>query len=338
MVNESNKVSQLRSMESALSQSSPTTQLQADAENLIPVIQNEPRQLQLLGAQKAAYWNAKHMVAFQMFCTILLPIILTVLGDRYQTFKTWGALIGLAILLLDSWTFELLPKKLRQLGAKIQEIFDCNVLRLNWHDFKVGSKPISEDIDKCIQKYEKVDPTYNHNIRNWYRPEVSAVPLSIARLICQRLNIGWDVKLRRTYGGLVLGLTILVLLVVIVYAQAAKWNVPETILTLANLAPLFGWGGREFLKQREAADNLSRLIERFSEVWEKVKRNEMASEEFNQTSRAFQDAIFDHRQNSPVIFDWVYNFSRDNVEELMKRLVKQMIEETSHLTQSANDK
>src|SRR3954466_10774503 len=47
----------------------------------------------------------------------------------------WTVIVGLAdVLLLAGW-----QGKLRERAARIQELFDCDVLRLPWRDVKVGS-------------------------------------------------------------------------------------------------------------------------------------------------------------------------------------------------------
>jgi predicted pore-forming effector associated with SMODS systems len=45
---------------------------------------------------------------------------------------------GIAISVLDISVLEPLQKKKRTVAAKIQELFDCNVLNLGWDDFGVG--------------------------------------------------------------------------------------------------------------------------------------------------------------------------------------------------------
>jgi hypothetical protein len=42
-------------------------------------------------------------------------------------------------------------------------------------------------------------------------------------------------------------------------------------------------------------------------------------------SRELQDAIFNHRASSPLIFDWVYNFLRRRMEEQMNAGADQLV-------------
>ena len=44
-------------------------------------------------------------------------------------------------------------------------------------------------------------------------------------------------------------------------------------------------------------------------------------------SRELQDAIFNHRSSSPLIFDWVYNFLRSRMEEQMNAGADQLVNE-----------
>jgi transposase len=66
-----------------------------------------------------------------------------------------------------------------------------------------GESPDEEEVIEYSTKYLAVDSQYSQ-LRDWYRVEVGTVPLHLARIICQRSNIRWDVKLRRRYGAVVL--------------------------------------------------------------------------------------------------------------------------------------
>ena len=44
-------------------------------------------------------------------------------------------------------------------------------------------------------------------------------------------------------------------------------------------------------------------------------------------SRELQDAIFNHRASSPLIFDWVYNLLRRRMEEQMNAGADQLVSE-----------
>ena len=46
--------------------------------------------------------------------------------------------------ILDPALFNLWQQSLKQQAAKIQELFDCDVLQLEWRELKVGRRPDAE--------------------------------------------------------------------------------------------------------------------------------------------------------------------------------------------------
>jgi hypothetical protein len=296
--------------------------------NAIPATQNQEDQLKLLAAQRALYWKAKRWVAFQIILTIVVIIALVVIGDQAAWWRPWGAIAGMLILFGDTLFFESIQKRLRRRAAKIQEVFDCKVLKLDWNEFFVGSCPDEEEVIEYETKYRDVDPEYS-KLHDWYSAEVGGIPLHIARIICQRSNIRWDFKLRQRFGGIVLAFTITVVTALLAWGLVTHSSLEDTILVLASLSPLLVWGGREFQKQRESAENLTRLRENVKEVWDEIVKNKLTAEECKDKSRALQDALFDHRKNSPVVFDWIYRLLQPKSEKEMNITAQTMIDELS---------
>lgn len=115
------------------------------------------------------------------------------------------------------------------------------------------------------------------------------------------------------------------------------FSIADFLLCLMSLSPLLVLSGREFVKQREAADNLERLMGHVKRLWEQIRRRALTDEELETKSRALQDAIFDHRKNSPVIFDWVYRFYRRGAEAEMSQTAETMIAEVSESEDEKTD-
>jgi hypothetical protein len=57
----------------------------------------------------------------------------------------------------------------------------------------------------------------------------------------------------------------------------------------------------------------------------------MTPEEYNDASRGLQDVLFNHRQNSPLIFDFVYRLFKSQAETEMNQTAETMIQDISHL-------
>ena len=58
----------------------------------------------------------------------------------------------------------------------------------------------TELLNEAAEKFRRKNTTAKH--RDWYPPEVGRLPLPLARLICQRAAVWWDMSQRRKYAGL----------------------------------------------------------------------------------------------------------------------------------------
>ena len=298
--------------------------------NDIPALQNEPANLERLAAQRAIFWRAKRWLAVQMVCTILVVIALSVLAAVFPNFSPWAALAGLAILSLDSCVFEPVQAGLRLRAARIQERLDCGLFGIEWRPLLAGCGPADEQLveDVCTygQAYRKTDPDCE-KLKDWYPTEVGKLPLCAARIVCQRSNIRWDLKLRQRYSHIVLGAVSFVLFAALTAAFLRHQTVPDLILTLATLSPFLGWGMRESHREKRCADNLSRLSGHAGDLWESVLMGRIGDEECNRRCRELQDAIFEDRKESPLVFEWLHRLLQPRSERRMRPTASQMIEE-----------
>jgi hypothetical protein len=225
---------------------------------------------------------------------------------------------------------------LRRRAAKIQELFDCKVLKLKWNDFLVGSCPDAEDIIAYDREYIKHDPEYSKLV-DWYSPGVGNLPLCFARLVCQRSNIRWDSRLRRVYARAALGLAGVSLAALIVVQRFSHASFNDFLLALASLSPILLWGVREFAKQRESAENLNRLMEQLKQTWDRIKEERPTEDECEREARDLQGALFEHRSGSPVVLDFIYRLFRRKSEEEMGLTAQKMIEEVEQLLPPKDD-
>src|ERR1035441_3331045 len=98
--------------------------------NNIATLQNEPRQLQRLAAQRQLYSTAKRIFGIQLVLggpvAIGWSLLVVVLPELTGLAAVWGALVSFSdVLWLTPW-----QKRLRERAARIQEAFDCDVLQL----------------------------------------------------------------------------------------------------------------------------------------------------------------------------------------------------------------
>lgn len=205
--------------------------------NKIPETQLESTQLKRLAAQRQLYSDAKVIQAVQVGLSILSPPILAFLVFYFSLPRALAALSGIIITGLLSF-FDYRQQSLKGKAAKIQELFDCKVLEMEWREFMIGSRLEIETVEKYASKHRRRDPSY-FKLKNWYSENVGELPLHLGRIVCQRSNCWWDAQLRRRYTKWVIS-SVIVLTVIVAYIGFIDgFSSEKLILTVINpLMPL----------------------------------------------------------------------------------------------------
>jgi predicted pore-forming effector associated with SMODS systems len=290
--------------------------------NNIAQRQNEDQSLQLLSAQRRLYSWAKIALAIQVIVVVVIPGVLVVVEHFEESLKLWAALAGLVISILDVLLLDPVKAALRHKAAATQELFDCHVLELDWPSLK-AEKPDREDVHGVSAGYDEAD-----GLRDWYPTEVGTLPLYVARIICQRSNCWWDSKLRRFYRNVLYVLAGIGLVTAFVAASAWNLTLGDFVLSvMAPILPLVLWAIREAKQQSEAAERAARLKSFGDNLWGGVLQGNLAADKADAQSRAFQDEIYEHRRDSPMIFDWFYALFKDRFESQMTQGAADMIRE-----------
>jgi hypothetical protein len=290
--------------------------------NSIPQKQNEEKAVRLLASQKRVYGLAKFVLVAQIILVVIVPGILLIAEHFCPRFNAWAAFMGITISAVDAVLLEPVKANLRRKAAVTQELFDCYVLNLEWPLLKTN-KPDREDV-------YLVEPTTaeREKLRDWYPPAVGQLPLYVARIICQRSNCWWDSKQRRFYSIAVVALSAMASVGVLVVALAKNLAFQDFVLSLmAPILPLVLWGIREAREQSEAALRVDQLKRFGDEFWERLINQDLVENAAVNQSRRFQDEIFEHRRQSPMIFDWFYALLRDRFEHQMTQGAAEMIQE-----------
>ncbi|MEW6715722.1 MAG: S-4TM family putative pore-forming effector, partial [Nitrospirota bacterium] len=289
--------------------------------------QNTQQQLDRLAAQRYIYSQSKKLLTLQMLLTIAIPITLSISVTIVQNLKIWAAFYGIVISIIDVAFIEHYQKSLKTRATKIQELFDCDVLKIKWHDLKAGNRPDNEIISEAAENFKKKCPEYK-GLKNWYPVSITPLPLHLARLVCQRTNCWWNSKLRRRYKAVLLTGIILIILVFVAISIHKKMTMMDFILSLfAPFSPTILWALREYYKQSEAADALDKLKSHIEDIWTKIINKELTEESIESISRDIQNEIFDRRRSDPVVFDWLYKLLRDNQEVQMNKGAEELVRE-----------
>lgn len=285
--------------------------------NSIPTIQNTDRQLQRLAAQRQLYATAKKVFGAQLIVSAPLAVGLAFAVIIFPSLKCYVALWGILVALCGTALLMPWQKRLRYNAARIQELFDCDVLELPWNEVKVDKRPDPELIQEQSEKYKswasKMPP-----LTDWYAKSVGELPLYVARIACQRSNCWWDAKQRRRYAVVVIVCTVVVFLAVLLLAMSNGATIENFVLmVLAPLAPALLLGYRQYTEQMEAASRLTKLKGHAESLWDDVLSGKSTESGTTAKARVLQDEIFENRSKSPLVFDALFARLRDDFEAQM---------------------
>ncbi|EKU97032.1 hypothetical protein Lepto7375DRAFT_1071 [Leptolyngbya sp. PCC 7375] len=295
--------------------------------NSIPEQQNQPQQLEQLGSFSQLYLQAKRMLTLNTILSVPMVIVWAFLVAVWSSLEVYAALWGITVTLLGVLVITPRQKKLQATAAQVQQLFDCELFQLDWNDFNVGSPPPPEIIIQANQQYIRRVKTYDR-LKDWYDPAIKPLPLELARLVCQRTNCWWDSDLRRRYSGWVIALLSILTVGVLLIGFIGGLTLPKFLLAVvAPLLPAIILGITQYRENMQTAETLDRLREQVQEVWASALYKQTTSLELYDASVKLQDAIFDNRTQSPLIFNWFYRHLRTENQTLMNKSTQTLVEE-----------
>lgn len=258
----------------------------------------------LLRARDRNYRAAKLTQGIVVALSVLLPVVGVLVGPNHPEVRPYVALAGLILLLLETALIDRVLKGWLKRGAKLQEQFDTEVFDLPWNKFVTGGRVEPEDVRALSAK--PLSAIREMHFDNWYEPCVSQLPMHLARLVCQRTNISYDGRLRRRYGDRLLVLTLLFGVGLLFAGLIMGLGVPDLVITLlVPFMPVLSWALKERLQHSNTATSLTNLGNEWDKIWT-LALSGASEAEVTSESRNLQDAIYQHRERSPLVFDWVY--------------------------------
>lgn len=292
----------------------------------IDVEQNKPDRLELLRAQRLFYARAKLYQNLFAIMALLLPAGAVLFGASVPAIRHFLGFGSILILLLEVGVISRRQRDDCKRGAKLQEQFDTEVLQLDWNRLVAGSQVDAEEVREIasgpISEVEKM------RLENWYEPLYSTLPLPLGRLLCQRTNVTYDLRVRKVYSAILLVAAVLIIGVLTIVGLHEGLTVNELILTMYLPAlPLGAFVLREHRKQGDTIESLTTLKAEVEKTWEKALEG-ASHAELTTTSRALQDAIYRHRASNPLVFDWLYNRLRKGNEDLAHHAAEKLVQKT----------
>ncbi len=301
--------------------------------NQIPTDQNTQKQLERLAAQRELYSSAKRWHLSQIVLTVFLPVLLSSVALIRPYLSVISAIFGVLSFIADITFIEPVIKRKRIKAAKIQELFDCDVLKIPVSPLKTVDDIAVEEVLQYYNAHIKVK-TNVERIRNWYSSEVGKLPMHIARILCQRTNCWWDSKLRERYSTFLMYTGSIVFTVIMIAGLIANLTLVQVTLIASGLIPFFQFCIKQYNDNNEAAKRLNELVAFSKQVWNEALSGNLSKEMIEGNSRRLQDEIFEHRSKSPLILDTYYKLFRDSQEELMNRSSEILVEEAQSLLKS----
>lgn len=273
-------------------------------QNGIPDRQSRVENKLLLRARDRNYRAAKLTQGLVVMLSVVLPVLGVLVGPSQPEVRPYVALAGLILLILETALIDRVQKDKQKRGAKLQEQFDTVVLALPWNRFVAGARVEPEDVRALSA--QPLSSKREAHFDAWYEPCVGELPQHLARLICQRTNISYDTRLRRKYGNRLLAVTLIFGIGLLFASLAMDSKFPDLVMTLlVPFMPVLSWALKERLQHANTAASLTNLGSEWEKLWTKALAG--ASEaELTSDSRDLQDAIYQHRERSPLVFDWVY--------------------------------
>lgn len=264
----------------------------------------------LVVAQRQKYDDYKMWRGVWIAVSTALTIGGTLLVGIYEPFAPFVALVSVLIVAGEYSVLRLIVEQ-RKEAARIQEKYDCELLQIPWNETD-PQRPDSEGITAAANKrMPNIGEEEETGLRKWYPENSANRPLREARILCQKINLWWDSKLRNEWmWGVGIGL---VALIVTIVAIAVPFNISLSAFLVGPLllaVPVVSSGVENFFGHRTPAKELKALKGYAESLLAKAEDPNVTDDELAFDSRLLQDKIFHSRKESPSVPSWFYNWRR----------------------------
>lgn len=280
--------------------------------NTINNKQNEVNIIDMLAAQRKLYDDAKKYSYLNIiFCVLVVVIILIskLFFRDCEVLINFATMYGLVALILK-YFFSASRNKKRNLAARIQQLIDITLFRLEWTSIICGKKPTSEDIYYAKKKQNA------KGLKDWYPLCIGGLDQSVATLICQQTNVIYNQKLRKKflmYCNWFMAIVCILVLFTTLYKNMSICKI--LINMIVPIIPLISW---YYDLRKDIISNSSKLEELKTYI-QNCKDNLLQNKN-NPTDKelqTIQNLIFQHRDSCYLIPSCIYNYLRDESENAM---------------------
>lgn len=288
--------------------------------------QRQQLQIDRLAAQRRSYSDAKRLLAVHIILTVPVTITVSLISSIYPDCRVLAA--AWAFVLLVAEFVWLTPTRIRiqETSAKIQELFDCDVLQLEWPYMIAGSPPDGEVIHQLAKRAELAQQT--GGLVDWYSPVVDAVPVSVGRVICQRTNCFWDADLRKKFTNCIVVVLLSFFLLTMCVSLVSGFTLEKLLLTVLYPAlPALKIGWQWINDNKRAARFVDQTKGHIDHLWTQIIQGTVSESDMATTCRRIQDLIYDKRCRSPLIFDWLYYRNRKPLQGQADYAAERLVEQ-----------
>jgi len=285
--------------------------------NDITIRQNQSEFIELLKGQRQAYTESKKFLLFDVL-TPLLALLLPALMIYNQGFEFLFGVISTVATLIYLFIVYIREKR-NSTGAIIQEEFDTTLFDLGWNGKIAEFKARLETKNKLSEKYNK------GKLDNWYSHEVKGfLPHNIAVLLCQRINLAWEVDLKKNYTLFWVALAVLYYTAMFISLLWCNVDFRKALLIFLPSIPLLIYVvllNRSIKKQIKNKEETLNKVDKY--IGKYSSNKDIPSTEI---LREIQDSIFKNRLESDKIPDFYYNWKRDKYEKDMHKTTKTIVD------------
>lgn len=288
--------------------------------NNIVELQNSQVHINQLKVAHHLYTKAgRYSILYIFFCAFL-PVVISI-GRMFLGPDAHFALNAMmaygVVALVAGFILESITSKHRNLAAKIQQLFDSEVFGLEWNSHLWGPKPSLENISENIGNLQ------DDNFLNWYDLQIDGLNRMEAVLICQRINLTYDSKLRKRFNYMVSTLATVVSLLILLVSFYRNEGIQTAIVFVGvPLVPIVKWFFSTMKRNLDDIESCESLKSFIDINLEKLKKNHRSINE--SVLYRIQDRIYIHRKTAFKIPDWLYNRMRNSQEEKTHMMVRQL--------------
>jgi hypothetical protein len=286
-------------------------------------IQDTEPFLRLLRARFQIYRRAERLQLAQLAVMVVAPVIAALIATLSEGLRPYAAGATAFLTMLDVCVIDRRYRRLLQEGAKCAEEFDTQLFQLPWSRPAAGRKLDPEYVRQSARGWTRGD----ERLPSWYPKAAGEAPLPIARLLCQRTNVWYDGELRRSYSGYLLLVAILVPALLFAGGAIAGLTAAELLISaLVPATPVVVWAMRERFRQMDAAEANDSVKGEAEAVLTSVAAGELQPEHCTGQARQLQSAIYGRRAANPLLFPFIYDRLRPDMEKSMNEGAEEWIE------------